>query len=154
MKDFISRTLTFGLVALGFVAALALTGCGDEFFDENAVVDVTVDPSSIPKANTGMTDQYFTIEVSYRGFDGEISDVEVFIENPTPDEAERAATIRDGSMQMFSDESRIVFETAQSWFSGVDPGTYSIGARVVGTTSGGLEVTSGRRGLAQVTITE
>ena len=154
MKLIHSRAFAVCLASIGLIAATMLTSCGGDFFSENVVTDVTVDPSSIPRRNTGMTDQYFTIEVSYRGFESDVSDVEVFIQNPTPNMAERAATIRGGSMQMFPEESRIVFETAQDWFSGVEPGTYSIGASISGSSQDGLDISSTRRDLAEVTITE
>lgn len=154
LRLFSSNALVVFLSLIGLAAAIGLTGCGDDFFSENTVLDANVEPSSIPKSDTGMGDEYFTVTVDYRGFDGGITEAGAFIQNPEPGGSDVSATIRDGSLEVYPDESRLEFETLKSWFSGFDPGTYSIGATISGTTSDGLDVESTRRGLAQVTITE
>lgn len=135
-------------LALLIGALLTLSSCVPDVFGPT-ITDVTVDPSTIAKSNTGMTDEYFDVTISTSGFEGEFESAEVFIQVPDGapiDSLGSFRTAEDGDISTIINENQTI---ATSWFGDVEAGTYNIGARV---TTDLEEVT--QRDLATVTVTD
>ena len=108
-----------------FVVTLAFAAfsCG-EVTEDAQIVSLTIDPSIITTSETGMTDEFFTVEMVVANFDDAIDpeSVVVFRQEPTRTDAVGEVSI-DG-------DNIAVRMIAKAWFSGVDAGEYNIGAEV------------------------
>jgi hypothetical protein len=126
-ESFGDRRLLQVLVAALLVGAvMMLPSCVDEGDGFPDIVSVTVSPSTISQnQSAGMTDQIFDITVTVADFAGEIEDADVFIQ--LQGEEEEAA--KEG----FEVNGNIISITGvrYAWFTGLEPGDYNIGARVV-----------------------
>ncbi|MGM0555660.1 MAG: hypothetical protein ACQEVA_04690 [Myxococcota bacterium] len=130
MKRSLRRKIS--LAAL-IVAMLALTtvisSCVPEAFGPN-ITSATITPSTISESNTGMTDEYFDVTLNTSGFDGEFQDAEVFIQIPggsdRPANGSFSTIEPDDISTITSDPQSIPL----SWFGGLEPGVYNIGATV------------------------
>jgi hypothetical protein len=134
------RTLLQATLA---AAMLLAAGCGA--IDDNgpSIVSMTVTPGSIPRASGGMTDQFFQVTIVTSGFGAALSeDARVFIQE-NEQEAVAGEIVIEG-------ETIILKQIAQSWFQGLDPATYNIGATV--RSEGDAEQVT-QLNLAQVTVT-
>jgi hypothetical protein len=97
--------------------------CGQLADDGPTIVSMTISPNSIPKANGGMTDQFFEVTIVTSGFASPLSDdVRVFIQE-NQQEAVAGEVVING-------DTIVMKKIAQSWFQGLEPATYNIGATV------------------------
>lgn len=129
-------------------AALTLSSCVDGLLGPT-ITSVTVTPSTIPKSQTGMTDEYFDVTINTSDFEGEFESAEVFIQVPDGapmDSLGQFEPVEPGDMTTIVNVPRTI---ATSWFGDVGAGTYNIGARV---TTDLEEVT--QRDLTTVTVTD
>ncbi|MBA2662534.1 MAG: hypothetical protein H0U74_09590 [Bradymonadaceae bacterium] len=104
------------------VTTLIIAGCPIDLGDEPRIVSMNIDPSVISRSEVGMTDEYFNIELSTINFDEDITGVEVYIQL-TPVRNAVGTVIVEG-------ETILIERIAKTWFGGLEPGTYSIGAQV------------------------
>ncbi|RAL24984.1 hypothetical protein DL240_01880 [Lujinxingia litoralis] len=134
MRTLLARTPLLLLV----VALLSLSGC---LLDptEPGIASMTITPSVISLSETGMTDEYFTIELTVVNFTDEIEEVTVFTQSPEI-EAVPQSVVAEGNVVVLSGISK-------SWFTNFDTGAHPIGATV---TSASASITE--RNLATVTI--
>lgn len=127
---------------LGVLGILcALTSCVEPE-GEPRVVTVSVEPSTIEYNHyNGLMD----VSILIANFEGEIVDADAFIQL-FPDPA------RDAPKTSFSaDVSAIELQDVpKTWFQGLPPGTYQIGARVVSDAGESIE----QLDLATVTVTD
>lgn len=111
-----------GLCALAIIAAVALAGCGDDFFDVGPqILDVRVEPNQLSESEAFNERHEVTIEVS--GFEGNIVDANAFIQE-NDREANPAEVDVVGNTVILEGLER-------GWFGGLSAGTYSVGADVV-----------------------
>ena len=103
------------------VVAMMLVGCGEDLF-EPTISSLTIDPETISLSDTGMTDEFFTVNLSVDNFEDTVTDVTIFRQEPNRVDAVGDVTI-DGT-------TITVRMIAKSWFAGVEPGEYNIGAEV------------------------
>lgn len=129
------------LLALIIVTA---TACPlDDIFEEPQILSMTVTPSSLPRSEIGMTDEFFTVVLSLINFDEEIENVSVFIQDPYRDAVPQEILIGPRGDEV---ELRGI---AKTWFTGFTPGTYQIGALIETET-----VSVRENNLATVTVTD
>ncbi len=154
-------------VATAFVLALILTGCGEDLTGTGPQIDgITITPTSLLTSETGMTDEFFTVEVTISGFTEPIDlDLSrVFYVDPTGEEISATSMMKsisnaDGEPPTCPDVCTITFDRiATSWFldAAASPTPYDIGAEVrsvPGETGRASEVAQDV-GLAQVTVNE
>ncbi|MFW5966184.1 MAG: hypothetical protein ACOCV2_01645 [Persicimonas sp.] len=136
-----------GLWVLAAIAALALAGCGDDFFDVGAqILDVQVDPNELSETEAPNASPEVTIEVT--GFEGQIVDADAFLEeSDIPDGEDRYA--QKGDIDVVG--NTIILEDVRSgWFQGLEPGNYNVGAEVVSDEGENIQ----QLDLETVTITE
>jgi hypothetical protein len=118
-------------------------GCGP--IDDNlpTIVSMSITPNSIPRANGGMTDQFFEITIVTANFSSPLSEnVRVFIQENNEEAVAGEITINGDTI--------VLKRIAQSWFQGLEPATYNIGATV---NSEGEAEQATQRNLATVTVT-
>lgn len=133
------------LVALLAWATTLATGC-EEALGGPSITSFTISPDEIPRTDTGMTDEHFTMALTVSGFEAEIDDVNAFIQ-----ENGHSHPREDASYDLSIQGNSIDIEGVPlTWFSGVGAGTYNIGATVTDVNES--EVT--QRNLAEVTVTE
>lgn len=123
-------------------AVLVLPSCvGEGDFPE--IVSMTVDPASIPQSDTGMTDETVDVTMQVSGFTGQIVEADAYIQlQAGPRTAQKQDFVVEGN-------TITLVGITKSWFSGLEPGDYSIGAQVV--SDSGEDITQGD--LATVSIT-
>lgn len=145
-QSFFGRLVRGVVVAsvLGFLV-VGTTSC-EEAFTGPTIVSLQIEPNTISvNQNTGMFDEYFNVTIQVSGFESPIDDVELFIvENDRP-----ASKNPQRSTEIDGNTIRITRIT-QTWFQGMEPGVYNIGATVI--DEGGTSDT--QRNLAQVEVTE
>jgi hypothetical protein len=131
--------LLLGLVAFG------TTAC-EEALDGgfgSTISSFTISPDRIPQSDTGMTDEFFDVSMTVSGFETPVSSVELFIQETgqqAPLNSERELSVVGSSVS--------VSNIAKTWFNGVSPGIYNIGATV--TAEDGSEVTQRNLGTVEV----
>lgn len=126
--------------------SLSLTGCPAEFGDEPTIVSMSITPAILSLGETGMTDEFFTVNMEIANFTETIAPegVEVYIElSGSREIAEPAQVVIEGNFIRLTGIQK-------SWFGGLSPAVYPVGASVTSVT--GLEQTQQSR-LAEVTIT-
>lgn len=138
------------MLSLALVAALT-TGCGEDLLDNGPqIVSMTITPDEIPSTSTGMTDQFVTVTLTVSGFTDAINvdATRVFIEDNDVEGVFQTATL--------SGDTITLDEIATSWFQGLTPGAYPLGAEVFSVDGENGEPTESvsQLGLATVTITE
>lgn len=138
------RTTRRRVIAAALLLITAVcAGCGPIDDDLPTIVSMSITPNSIPRANGGMTDQFFEITIVTANFASPLSEnVRVFIQENDEDAVAGEITINGDTIVM----KRI----AQSWFQGLEPATYNIGATV---NSEGEAEQATQRNLATVTVT-
>jgi len=125
-----------------WVLSLLLTSCGDEF--GGASIDsLTISPSSIRTAETGMTDEFFTVTIGISGFEDDIDEdaVRVFVQDPEVDAIPGSVDVATNTITLNM--------IAKTWVGGLPAGLYDVGAVVRSQTE---SVT--QRDLATITIEE
>jgi len=134
MRSLLSRASTLLVV----FSLITLAGC---LLDptEPGIVTMSISPDVISASDTGMTDEYFTIEITVVNFSDEIEEVTVFTQSPRVD-AEPQNVVVEGNVVVLSG-------IAKSWFTDFEPGVHSIGATVSSATASITE-----NNLATVTI--
>lgn len=133
------RLLAAAILLITAVSA----GCGP--IDDNlpTIVSMSITPNSIPRANGGMTDQFFEITIVTANFSSPLSEnVRVFIQENNEEAVAGEITINGDTI--------VLKRIAQSWFQGLEPATYNIGATV---NSEGEAEQATQRNLATVTVT-
>ena len=128
--------LLLGLVAFG------TTAC-EEALDGgfgSTISNFTISPDRIPQSDTGMTDEFFDVSMTVSGFETPVSSVELFIQ-------ENGREAPRGDLDVVG-SSVSVDNIAKTWFNGVPPGLYTIGATV--TAEDGSEVTQRNLGNVEV----
>lgn len=116
------RVLSLAAVS---IALVFLSGCPvavDDGFGPQ-ILDLTVDPSSIPYQDPLPHDEDFEVTISTQNLDGEIVDANVFI-----GDQERTAVYDD--MEVIDGNIVVLSGIAYTWFEGYDPGVHNIGAEV------------------------
>ncbi len=86
---------------------------------------MVITPDQISLSETGMTDEFFNIEIQVSGFVGEIdkSSIHVYRENPRVEAVPESISVNGNTIKL----SRI----AKSWFGDVEEaGSFSIGAEL------------------------
>ena len=142
------RLRTLLAIALAFV----MFGCGDDLAGGPSVTDMTITPSTIAVSDTGMTDEFFSVQIQVAGFSEPV------------DAASTRVFFSDGATDIegIYGSSSLVGTTIQldriatSWFQGQTPGSYELGVTVqsVADDSGRPAESVTEFGLASVTITE
>lgn len=144
------------LLSAGVVGALLLAAGCQEALSGPRVLETSIEPDTISSTeNTGMTDQYFRVEMQTTGFDSEIETVEMFAQldsgerpSPPPEDSEQYPQIND-------DRTEIILDTIpQTWFGQkggqqVPPGVYQIGTEIVSA-----DTKVRQRNLTEVEVTE
>lgn len=145
-RDAVRRPLRALMIGGLLLSVLAVASACQEAFGGPTITSLQIEPDTISKnRNSGMTDQYFEVTIQVTGFENEIEDVELFIaenDRTAPRNPERETTI-DGN-------TIAVTRIQQTWFNGMDPGTYSIGATVTDAQG----TSDSRSNLAEVELTE
>ncbi len=124
--SFGDRRFVRALAALVIISAMmVLPSCigeGDGFPD---IVSMTVSPSSIPQSDTGMTDETIDVTITVADFAGQITGADVFLQL----QGEEREAVKDD----FVVEGNTVelVGITKSFFSGLQPGDYQLGATVV-----------------------
>ncbi|MFB6265013.1 MAG: hypothetical protein ABEL76_15545 [Bradymonadaceae bacterium] len=117
------------------------------------IVSMTLEPSSVLKRSTGMTDEYIAVEIRTRGFETPIQDVTVFVESPRGKEAATydpsARTITQTAKQAKIEIAAEQGGIRKTWLRDLPEGMYDVGASIV---SGEVELT--RDDLTQVAVCE
>lgn len=134
LRSVLSRASALLLV----LTLVTLSGC---LLDptEPGIVSMTITPDVISASDTGMTDEFFTVELTVINFADEIDQVTVFTQDPRV-EAEPQNVVVEGNVVVLSG-------IAKSWFTDFDPGVHNIGATVESATASITE-----NNLATVTI--
>lgn len=91
-----------------------------------AIVDVTIEPSTITVDETGTTDEFFTVTIETRDIFAIVNDASrIWLDtgNQTRDATPESTSIEDGVVTM-----TVPF----TWAGQLEPGDYTIGAEVVG----------------------
>lgn len=156
------------ITVIPFVFALVLaTGCGEDLTETGPQIDaISITPSTIATSQTGMTDEFFSVDVTISGFTEPI-DLEssrVFYVDATGDEVTATAMMKtisgaNGEPPTCPDTCTISFDRIfTNWFqeAAASETPYDIGAEVVsvpGDTGRPSEV-SEEVGLADVTVTD
>ena len=102
----------------------------DTGVDEPQVLSVDVIPDSVPADQTGMTDQYFRVEINVVGFDEEGTrlnedQTDAFLQI----DGEKRQSI--GTISQETTRDTIVLEqVTYAWAGGLEKGTYQLGAKV------------------------
>ena len=114
------------------VLPLFLLACGELVNNGTAgaqIVSLTLEPNTISLSDTGMTDEYFTVTLVTGGFVDPVDPetAVVFIQEPERTEAE------PGTREV-SGNTITLGMIAKSWFAGLEPGVYNIGAEVSSET--------------------
>ncbi len=128
------------LGVLVLVVSLGLTSCVPEG-DGREIVSVSVSPTSVSQSDAAATD--WQVSMTVVGFEGAIVDADAFIQIG----ADTRSTNRD-TFEVSGNTIELV-GVERSWFGGLEPGSYQIGANVV--TDAGEDVT--QLDMATVTIT-
>ena len=113
------------------VLAVGLYACGDvnnSGTDGAQIVSLEIDPDTLSRSDTGMTDEFFTATLVVSGFADpiDVDEVSVFIQEPSV-EAEPGSRSIEG-------DTITLGMIAKSWFAGLDAGVYDIGAEVSSET--------------------
>ncbi len=130
-------------------AALFAFACGEPINNlQNSTAgpridSLTIEPDTLSASETGMTDEFFTATLVIAGFEDEIvlDEVEIFIQEP-----EVAAVPQDATIE---GDTIILDQIAKSWFAGLEPEIYDIGASVESETESIRELN-----LTTITVTE
>jgi uncharacterized protein (DUF433 family) len=145
-RDAIRRPLRALVIGGLVLSMLAVASACQEAFGGPTITSLQIEPNTISKnRNSGMTDQYFQVTIQVTGFEDDIEDVELFIA-----ENDRTAPRNPDRETSINGTTITVTRIQQTWFNGMDPGTYNIGAAV--TDAQGTSDT--RRDLAEVELTE
>lgn len=144
---FSSRAIRL-ILTVWAVTALGLTSCiVNNGVTGPAVVSVDVTPSELPIADTGMTNQFFSVIIETSGFTEPITDATITIQEADRDAPKIEAPVIDGSTITLGG-------IAQSWFSGLEEGTYNLKVTVVAENEeGALEQSASSQNVATVTVT-
>ena len=138
-------------VKFGLIAAMILFGfgCADDLLGGAEIVSMTISPDSVASTSTGMTDQFVTVTLVVSGFADPVNvdGTQVFIEENGVEGIYQNASL--------SGDTITLTEIATSWFQGLTPGTYQLGAEVVSVDGDNGEPTEQVRqlGLATITVT-
>lgn len=129
---------------LPLLLLLALTGCGEDLGSGASIVSLVIDPNVVSAQDTGMTDEYFTVTLTFAGFEEAViaDETRVFIQEASDRDAVPGSTTLDGSTITLA-------MIAKTWVVGLDPGIYDIGAEVRSATESVIQ-----RDLATITIEE
>lgn len=130
-------------LAILMLFALLLSACGEDLGIGPSIDSLTVDPDVVSLSDTGMTDEFFSVTISFSGFE-DVVDPEltrVFIQQPEVDAVAEDIDVSGSTITL----TRI----AKTWVGGLDAGLYNIGAEVRSPTE---SVT--QRDLATITIEE
>jgi hypothetical protein len=116
------------VVAMCLVGAAVLTSsCIDEGDGFPDIVSMEVSPSTVSRSQmSGMTDRFVDISITVADFEGGISDADAFIQLPGGDQ--------DAAKDDFTIVGSNTIELTGvdfTWFSGLEPGDYQVGATVV-----------------------
>jgi hypothetical protein len=130
-------------LALLLLLLTTASGCGDVLNDGPTITSLTVSPSSVVQTDTGMTDEFFTITLSFSGFESDVivDETRVFIQDPEIDAVPGTADLNGDTITLGM--------IAKTWVGGLAPGVYEIGAEVRSETESVTE-----RNLATIEITE
>lgn len=139
-------TVKFGLIAAMMFFGF---GCADDLLGGPEIVSMTISPDSVASTATGMTDQFVTVTLVVAGFADPINvdGTRVFIESNGIEGVYQNAAL--------SGDTITLTEIATSWFQGLTPGEYPLGAEVVSQDGDNGEPTEqvSQLGLATITIT-
>ncbi len=126
------------------IVALLLTiapGCIVEDDGDPEIISLTITPSQISRSEAGTSNEFFTATIEVANFADDIIDAEVYIVSPS-------RTAVPGKIDIDRD-TIILSEIAKSWFSGLEPGVYTLGASVKSET-----VADRNNVLTTVTVTD
>jgi hypothetical protein len=130
MKRSIRRTLSLAALIIVMLAlTTVISSCVGDPFGPN-ITSATITPSTVAESNTGMTDEYFEVTLTTSGFEGEFQDAEVFIQIPGADNRPANgsfSTIEPGDISTIVNDPQSI---PLSWFGGLEPGVYNIGATI------------------------
>ncbi|MEM1349892.1 MAG: hypothetical protein AAGI01_15120 [Myxococcota bacterium] len=133
----------WALMALGLTSCLVNNPAGLG----PSIVSLDITPSQLPVADTGMTNQFFTIVIETDGFTDTITDATVTIQEENRDAPKQEPPVIDGSTITLSG-------IAQSWFSGLEANTYNLKVTVVAEDeAGNLLQSASAQNVATVTVT-
>lgn len=145
MMRYAIRACLTGLL-LGSILVVG-TGCEEALngaVDGPTITSLTITPTSVPKNDTGMTDEFFDVTIRVAGFDAPIEDVELFIA-----ENNRSAPNNPQKTVDITGNTITIDNIQKTWFEGMDRGLYNIGATVTDETG----TSDTQRNLAQVEVT-
>ena len=128
--------------ALLLIAAVS-AGCGPIDNDLPTIVSMTITPNSLPRADVGMTDEFFEITIVTANFTSPLG------ENVTAYIQENKAEAVAGEI-VINGDTIVMKKIALNWIQGLEPATYNIGAVV---TSEGEAEQAELRNLATITVT-
>lgn len=142
--------MKFGLILSLALFAAVSTGCGEDLLENGPeIVSMTISPDEIPSTSTGMTDQFATVTLTVAGFTDPINvdATRVFIEDNGVEAVFGTASMTGNTITLE--------EIATSWFQGLEPGEYPLGAEVFSVDGDNGEPTESvsQLGLTTVTIT-
>lgn len=109
-------------------------GTEDARTEEAALVGMEMDPDTISATDTAMTDEYVSVVVEMSGFEEPIESYDILIsenERSAPDGPDRTETVERDRIE--------VDGIPMSWFEGMSPGTYHLGATVESATDSATE---------------
>ena len=107
-----------------FILLFFLTSCEDLLVGAR-VDSMVISPDQISLSETGMTDEFFNIEITVSGFDEEIDkdSITIYRQDPRVDAVPESISVNGNTIKL----TRI----AKSWFGNVTAaGTYNIGAEL------------------------
>lgn len=121
------RRLVRVLAALFVVGALmVLPSCIGEGDGLPDIVSLTINPSSIPQSDTGMTDETIDATIVVADFTGQITDADIFLQLGG---GETREAVKDDFVVEGSTIELVGIQ--KSFFGNLEPGDYQLGATVV-----------------------